>query len=274
MFSSSSRLFHLLVASALVLSFHPVRAEHEGKLQILLLGDSTTEGSIPRLIKPEGPHLEEVLERLLAAEGGLPPCHVINSGVSGEFVRRLLDGGRYDKEVRDLPGIDWIFIRYGLNDRAKLDDFESEFPRDLHELIAKLREDHPGAKIVMMTVIPFSGPEASEAINAHNRAVAEKEKLPLFDIYPRYAEELEKGRNMLNYRRFPVEKVPEKYRAFVEPFVIKDRVVVMSNELDGILGHLGGWFGDRHPNLAGYNVIADETAKWLVPRLKEGGTSE
>ena len=59
----------------------PAFAEHEGKVQILLLGDSTTEGSIPRLIKSGGPHLETVVEQLLAADKDLPPCHVINSGL-------------------------------------------------------------------------------------------------------------------------------------------------------------------------------------------------
>ena len=44
-------------------------ALHEGKIQIVLLGDSTTEGSIPRRIVPAGPHLEQVIEQLLAAEG-------------------------------------------------------------------------------------------------------------------------------------------------------------------------------------------------------------
>ena len=43
----------------------------------------------------------------------------------------------------------------------------------------------------------------------------------------------------------------------------------MDNELDGILGDLPGWFGYRHPNLAGYNVIADETVKWLAGKLRE-----
>lgn len=32
---------------------------------------------------------------------------------------------------------------------------------------------------------------------------------------------------------------------------------------------LPGWTGDRHPNLAGYNVIADETAKYLAKLLRE-----
>jgi hypothetical protein len=43
----------------------------------------------------------------------------------------------------------------------------------------------------------------------------------------------------------------------------------MANELDPILGDLPGWYGDRHPNLAGYNVIADETAKYLTRLIRE-----
>ena len=53
-------------------------AEHDGKIQILLLGDSTTEGSIPRRHVPKGPHLEDVIRELLAAEKDLPPTNVIN----------------------------------------------------------------------------------------------------------------------------------------------------------------------------------------------------
>jgi lysophospholipase L1-like esterase len=245
------------------------RAEHDGKIQILLLGDSTTEGSIPRIIKPEGPHLEDVLRDLLAAEGDLPPCNVIQSGVSGEYIRRLIDSGRYDKAASKLPGLDYIFVRYGLNDQARVENFETEFPRHFDELIDILRRDHPEAKIVPMTVIPFANEEGSKVINDLIRGVAKKHDLPLFDIYPRYAAELEKGFNMLNYRRYPLEKVPENYHEFLKPFVHGKSVLVMANELDAILGHLPGWASDRHPNLAGYNVIADETAKYLAPILRQ-----
>ena len=143
----------------------PLQAEHNGKVQILLLGDSITEGSIPRLLKPEGPHLEKVIESLLAAEGDLPPCQVINSSLSGEYIRRLIDSGRYARKGEKLPGIDYIFIRYGLNDRARRENFKVNFPKDFHELIAKLRKDHPKARIIPMTVIPYSGEEASKEIN-------------------------------------------------------------------------------------------------------------
>ncbi|MBI1348509.1 SGNH/GDSL hydrolase family protein [bacterium] len=252
-----------------------VQAEHEGKIQVLLLGDSTTEGSIPRLLKPAGPHLEQVIEQLLAAEGDLPPVHVINTGLSGEYIQRLVETGRYDKVAANLPGIDYVFIRYGLNDRGRRDDFPRNFPADFSQLIARLREDHPQAKIIPMTVIPYFDEAGSAEVNALIQQVAEKEQLPLFDIYPAYAEALKiQGANCLNYRRYPVEKVPAQYQAFVKPYVMSERVVVMDNELDGVLGHLPGWYSDRHPNLAGYNVIAVETAKYLTKELRQPGESK
>ena len=44
---------------------------------------------------------------------------------------------------------------------------------------------------------------------------------------------------------------------------------IATDELDAILGHLPGWYSDRHPNLAGYNVIARETAKYLAKELRK-----
>ena len=67
----------------------------------------------------------------------------------------------------------------------------------------------------------------------------------------------------------PLAKVSKQYHGLVKPFVNGSGVEVMANELDPILGHLPGWYGDRHPNLAGYNVIADETAKYLAKLLRE-----
>ncbi len=250
------------------LAVSPLRAEHEGKIQILLLGDSTSRGSILRQMKPEGPHLKTMIEQFLAAEGDLKPCQVINRSVGGESIHRLLDTGRYDKIVPTLPGLDWIFIRYGINDLVKREDFPENFPKDFKDLIARLRRDHSAARIVPTTVIPFFDEEATAEINGLVLRVAAEEGLEVFDLHSRYAAELAKGPNLLNYRRFPVEKVPPQYQELVKPRVIDGRVVVMDDELDDLLGHLPGWFGDRHPNLAGYKVIADETAKWLAERLR------
>lgn len=246
-------------------------AEHDGKVQILLLGDSTTEGSVPRRLAPKGPHLEDVIRGLLAEEKDLPPTNVINLGLSGEYIRRLLDSGRYEKAVSKLPGIDYVLIRYGLNDNAYRENLAENFPRDYHDLIGRLKTDHPQSTIIVTTVIPYGDEATSAKLNKLNEAVAKAEGVLLFDLYPRYAEELKRGPDMLNYRRFPLEKIPENRREFVKPFVVpgsKPTVEVLDNRLDAHFGHLPGWFGDRHPNLAGYHVIGDETAKFLVPLMR------
>lgn len=254
-------------------------AEHEGKIQILLLGDSTIEASIPRKLAPDEPQVEDVIRVLLAAEEGLPPTDVVNLGLSGEFIRRLLDSGRYDKAVANLPGLDYIFIRYGLNDVARIEGFDTAFPKDFHELIARLRKDHPAAMLIPTSVIPMAADLEADAprakrINDLVRQVAAEENLTYFDLYPRYAAEQAKGPNMLNYRRFPLAKIPEKLHEVARPYVMDPQgrdpyVVVLDNRLDAHFGNLAGWFGDRHPNLAGYRVIADETAKFLAPILRE-----
>lgn len=245
------------------------------RLQIVLLGDSTTEAKFPKLLAPDEPQFEDIIRILLAAETDLPPTDVINLGLSGEFIRRLLDSGRYGREVPGLPA-DYIFIRYGLNDRSKRENFAENFPKDFRELLARLRKDHPNAQLIPMTVIPFGADEGRAEINGLIEKIAAEEKLPLFDICPRYLAELKKGPDMLNYRRFDLAKVPENLRPFARPYIFQGTtpyVVVLDNRLDSHFGHLPGWFGDRHPNAAGYHVIADETVKFLAPLIRSRSKS-
>lgn len=260
---------HILALCLLLACSTSLLAEHDGKLQILLLGDSTTIGSVCRITDPKGPHLEDVIRLLMAAEKDLPPVNVINQGRDGEYIQRLLADKRYDKEIAKLPGIDYILIRYGLNDVGRREDFDNNFPKDFHELIARLKADFPKAAIIPVTIIPYMTPEADARINKFIAKVAEDEKLPLFDVYTRYAAELKHGPNMLNYRRYSLSKIPEPQREWVQPFVRNDSVVVMDNRLDAHFRDLPGWFGDRHPNLAGYHVIGDETARFLAAQIRK-----
>ncbi len=242
------------------------------RLQILLLGDSTTEASIPKKFAPGEPQFEDNLRILLATEPDLPPSDVHNEGLSGEFIRRLLDSGRYDRDVATKPKADYIFIRYGLNDASKREDFAGNFPKDFRELLGRLRQDHPGAVLIAMTAIPYSTVNNHAEVNALITRIAEEEKLTFFDIVPRYLAELEKGPDMLNYRRYALSKVPEALRPLATPYVqpgVDPQIVVLDNRLDAFFGHLPGWYGDRHPTLAGYNVIASETAKFLTPLIRE-----
>jgi lysophospholipase L1-like esterase/nicotinamidase-related amidase len=241
------------------------------RLQILLLGDSTTEARIPKLLAPEEPQLEDMIRILLARETDLPGVDVFNYGLSGEYIRGLLDSTRYEKQISGLKNLDYIIIRYGLNDRSKRADFELNFPKDFHELIARLRKDHPKATLIPMTVIPYNAGESQTQINELVQQVAQNEGLPLFDIHPRYAAELKKGANMLNYRRYPLSKVPDALKPFANSYLVpgaEPQVVVLDNRLDSHFGDLPGWYADRHPNLAGYHVIADESAKFLAPLIR------
>jgi lysophospholipase L1-like esterase len=262
-FFASSIVLLALSASTLV-----AHAEQDGKVQVLLLGDSTTIGSICRKTNPAGPHLEDVIRLLLATETDLPPVNVINQGRDGELIHGLLTGGRYDRDIARLPGLDYIFIRYGLNDQARREDFFHNFPKDFHELLDKLRHDFPQATLIPTTIIPYLAPERDALVNALIRQVAADEKLPLFDIYTRYQAELSHGANMLNYRRYPLDKIPEQHRQWVQPFVLSGSVVVMDNRLDAHFRDLPGWFSYRHPNLAGYHVIGAETAMHLAKLIR------
>jgi len=182
----------------------PARSESSSPVRILLLGDSTTEGSIPRILKPEGPHLDQTLKHIL--ESGGVSCEVIASGKSGETIRGLIDQGRYQRDVAKLSPQDFIFVRYGINDEAQGGDFTETFFKDLRELIGLLRKDHPRALIIPTTVIPFLSEASSKKINDVIQKVGATEGLQVFDLYPGYAAALAKGPNMLNYRRYPPRK--------------------------------------------------------------------
>ena len=246
------------------------------RVQIILLGDSTTEAIIPKKFAPDEPQFEDTLRIKLATEPDLPPCDVYNEGVSGEFIRRLLDA-RYDKAVKTKPQADYIFIRYGINDVSRREKFAENFPKDFHELLERLRKDHPKAMLIPMTVIPYSPENTHADINALVAKIAKDEHLTLFDIAPRYLAELKKAPDSLNYRRYNLAKVPEALRplamAYVDRSAKDPQIVVLDNRLDGLFGHLPGWTSDRHPNLAGYNVIADETARWLAPIIRKSAAN-
>jgi hypothetical protein len=59
----------LFCIAALVAIPVTTRSEHDDKVQILILGDSTAEGSIPRKLVPEGPHLEDVIRQVYVLYG-------------------------------------------------------------------------------------------------------------------------------------------------------------------------------------------------------------
>src|ERR1041384_3840737 len=159
-------------------------------LRILLLGDSTTAGTYPRMVAPQADHLEDVIRKLLAAETDLPSAEVINRGVNGATVKTYLEN--YDAWIGKLPGpCDYIFLRFGVNDVRSGTNFPTEFPPLYHQLLERLRKDHPQALLTLETAILYKGGELIVKANEVIRKIAETEKLPLLDIYTRFSKELE-----------------------------------------------------------------------------------
>jgi lysophospholipase L1-like esterase len=262
-----------LVLLAVVPSSH-ADDTRKAKIRILLLGDSTVIGSVCRHAAPKADHLEDVIRKLLAAEKDLPFAEVINQGRDGEYIQGLLQG-RYAKEIAKLPRVDFVLIRYGINDSYRRKDFAKNFPADYRELIKRLQTDHPNCRIILETIIPYMGNPRDKMVNDLVREVAKTAKLDLLDTHARFAAELKHGPNMLSYRRVGLDKVPAKFHSLLPGEALSSRqVVVMDNTLDAHLRDVPGWFGDRHPNLAGYQVIGSEAAKFLAPLIRKRSTEK
>ncbi|VGO20389.1 SGNH/GDSL hydrolase family protein [Pontiella sulfatireligans] len=270
----------MLVAASLVLFLSAEsRSEQSKMLKVVLVGDSTTIGNLPREVNPDGLFLEGMIEVLAEAEG-LPPLEVVNTGKGGETAKRLLASGHYDKAIAGIPDVDYIFVRLGINDWFRCDDFQADFPVQMKAVLDRLRADHPDAQLILATICRFMPEDACEEVNALIAKIAVQEKLDLFDLYTPYNRFLrENGVNSLNVRQIELAKVPEKYHAWLKSYTQfrkgwggrEDAFVVKFDgiELDPVLGKVKGWYYDRHPNTAGYNLIANETVKYLAPILRE-----
>lgn len=259
---------------------HPQKKE---PIKVLLVGDSTTIGNVPRQMDPDRPHLEQMIELLSKAEG-LPDLEVVNAGKGGETAKRLLGSKWYAKSIAPVTDVDFIFLRLGINDWFRCEDLESEFPVQLKAVIGQLRADHPESKIVVSTICCFMPHEECVQVNKLIKQVAQDESLPLFDLYTPYHNYLLKnGNNSLNLRQCLLDKIPEKYHQWLKPYTVfrkgwgnkPDAFVVRVNDqsLDPVLGHIKPWYFDRHPNSTGYNLIAVETVKFLADKIGKSALS-
>ena len=244
----------------------------EEKVRILLIGDSTTIGG-------KG-IFETTIEEIINSNFETPSVEVINSALGGETANSVVESGRYDQEIKPLGKMDYIYVRYGINDSFKRQPVEENFPKDYKILIDKLKADFPSAKIILTTIIPFLKEEGSTLINNIVKDIAKKENLEVFDVYPAYKKGLEThGENSMNVRFIPLADVPEEFKEVALPYSSyvnwkkTDMVRVLTTELDPILGTIDGWYNDRHPNPMGYRMLAVETVQHLLPQLKKNSKS-
>ncbi len=262
-------LLLLFMASTATICAKPQR------LRILLIGDSTTEAMVPHSVKPEALRFEEYITQLLKIEDDMPVVETLNLGKSGETAKSIFTSGRYEKQISPIVGekVDYIFVRYGINDWFKCKDREKDFPVDLTALLNRLRKDFPKAKLIPMTIIPFMKQDQTDLMNRMIYEVSGKLELEVFDIYTPYQAHLDKyGQHSLNVRGMHLDSIPKKYHEMLKGNTILYRqkggsymrVREDDNRLDYLLGGYKEWFHDRHPNLAGYYLMGECIANYIL----------
>lgn len=242
---------------------------HAHPVRILLIGDSTVLGSVPRLLAPHADNLEDVVRKCLAADTSLPPAIVLNKGQDNDTIHRMLET-RYEQDVARLdPAPDFIFIRFGINDRFYLRDFHTEFRPNYRRFIARIRHDLPRAAITLETIIPYCDEEKTREVNDAIREIAREHELPICDTHAAFARARKLGPEMFTYRRVSLDIIPRGLRSLLPPGSIEgDTVTVLDHSLDAHFSQVPGWFSDRHPNHAGFHVIGKCLADYLAPRLR------
>ena len=232
------------------------------EIVIVHFGDSTCiTGYLPK-----DQRVEAVLNRKLATFYKDRKIVSHNVAAGGDYIRRFLDTGRYEKVVKDkIPHIDIALIRYGHNDQKHCEPIE--FKRHLEEFCDLLRKDHHGVRIVLETntwVDPEHHGEDRDAAIPFNermnstwdvvRQVASERKYPLVEIYERKKKETESGNWDQRIRNQKLSR---------EKFGMR----ILDGSKDEEMKDVPGWFLDNHPNANGVKIIADEEFK-TITRLR------
>ena len=123
----SIKFIILLSTFFLSVSFTNFEVVEKDKVSILLIGDSTTIGG-------KGV-FETTIEKIINKNTNTPSVEVINSARGGETAHSVIESGRYEEQIKPLGKMDYIFVRYGINDYFKRKPFEKNFPKDYKKLI-------------------------------------------------------------------------------------------------------------------------------------------
>jgi lysophospholipase L1-like esterase len=179
-------------------------------------------------------------------------CEVANEGLEGETIAQFFK--RYERVMRRHHSPDYIFVRYGVNDRRAYGP--EGFREQLTMLYEQLHEDFPNARILLETGIYVDYPAHYEwdrnavlqPIYNIVRELGEHYGAPVVDIYERMKHETEQGNWDLRVRGYGV---------------VDDEIPVLGPGQDHL--HEGDirWWTNIHPNPAGIKVIADEEARVL-----------
>jgi lysophospholipase L1-like esterase len=202
---------------------------------VAIFGDSTDMTNYLPTPLRLGTRLEELLRDRFADRR--VDVHCLAEG--GEYLRRLLESGRLERELQALPRCDIAMIRYGLNDRSQKVAPE-DFKRQLHAACATIRERFPAARIVLSTTIP---PHSAD-YDAQTMAVAEELNLPLIRLDDYIRRRSAAGES--DWHDQPGSRIGH-HREANPP------------------GNADGLSGDTHPNALGAQMIAEFYFDQLEP---------
>ncbi len=217
-------------------------------VHLILIGDCTLATPyLPPYLKNE-----RVLENLLHARYPDDGCSVSNEGLEGESVAQFLR--RYDRTFNHNPPPDYIFVRYGINDRRAYG--VDGFRHYLTELCRRLQADFPRVRLLLETGMYVDYPAHYEfdrnsllqPIYNVVRELSQQIGAPVVDIFQRMRHETELGNWDLRVRGYGV---------------VDEEIPVLGPGQDHL--HVGDvrWWTNIHPNPAGVAVIADEEAAVL-----------
>ncbi len=248
--------FHLCLVLIPLLMSHALAAD-EDPVVIAHFGDSTCMTNY----LPEKQMVDVILNVRLKAKYNTPAITDVNVAEGGDSIRRFIDDGRYDKDVKSkLKRIDIAFIRYGMNDmhRRKND----EYRKDLQELCDKVEKDFAGVRIILETNMYVPHLDAGhnkrfDEIWDIARQVAKERNYPVVENFGRMKKEFESGNKDLCIRNQKMST--EKFG-----FRIVDDVV------DKEMASEPKWFSDAHPNYNANKMIADEEFKLLTSLWPQG----
>ncbi len=218
-------------------------------VHLMLIGDCTLATSY---LPPSLKH-EHVLEKLLHTHYPDDDCRVSNEALDGETVVQFLR--RYNRTFNRNPSPDYIFVRYGINDRKTYG--VDGFHQHLTQLCQRLQADFPQVRLLLETGIYVDYPAHYEfdrnpllqPIYDVVRGLGRQLGIPVVDIYERMRRETERGNWDLRVRGYGV---------------VDEEIPVLGAGQDHL--HEGDvrWWTNIHPNPAGVAVIADEEAKVLL----------
>lgn len=113
----------------------------------------------------------------------------LNQGISGDTTEGILN--RLSALAQTRP--DTIYLMAGIND-LKLGKSDREILANLHQIVRRLRQDHPQARVIVQSILPTRWDSISNhrirTLNRQIAAIARREGAGYLDLHAQFSDEL------------------------------------------------------------------------------------